>query len=116
MQPEDSMQLPIICLTTKDGTVYGVGHTPSYPKHISKNPIYQEILKNEKSDSDCHVVNGIHEQPDGAMIEILTGMSLTQEELDHGVRAVTMVKIPNHEISSIKAGYVRGMPSTTEEE
>ena len=70
MQPEDSMQLPIICLTTKDGTVYGVGHTPSYPKHISNNPIYQEILKNEKSDSDCHIVNGIHEQPDGAMIEI----------------------------------------------
>lgn len=115
MQPEEQMQLPIICLTTKDGTIYGVGHSPSYPKHIAKSPIFQEILTNENSDSEYHLVNGIHEQPDGAMVEILTAMGLTKEELEQGVRAVSMVKIPNHEISSIKAGYIRGLPRNEDE-
>lgn len=115
MQPEEQMQLPIICLTTKDGTIYGVGHSPTYPKHIAKSPIFQTILSNEKFESEYHLVNGIHEQPDGAMVEILTAMGLTDAELEQGVRAVTMVKIPTHEISSIKAGYIRGLPRTEEE-
>lgn len=115
MQPEESMQLPIICLTTKDGTIYAVGYSPSYPKHLAKNPIYQDLADKEKADSEFHLVNGIHEQPEGAVIEILTAMGLTQEELESGARAVTMVKIPHHEIGCIKAGYIKGLPRPADE-
>lgn len=119
MQTDNTMQLPIICLTTKEGSIYAVGYSPSYPKHLAKNEIYQDLLNAEQSGSEHHAVNAIHEQPDGMMVEILTPLGLSEEELAEGARTVTMVKIPHHEVSSVKAGYIKGFPrseDTSEEE
>ena len=121
---DNALSLPIICLTTVDGGFFGVGMPPSYPDSMGGNGSFMAVANQEglnnissKTQQPKHLlVNAIHEDPHGAVIEILTETGLTKEDLAEGIRSVSMLKIPKHNVAVIKAGYVRGIPRSPEDE
>ena len=116
-EENNDLTLPIICVTTTDGGFFGIGMPPSHGSKLEENPYFSVIANQEGANNLSEdnkpkhlVVNAIHEDPRGLIIEILTETGLTPAEIESGVRSVSMLKIPQHSVAMIKAGYIRGIP------
>jgi len=123
MSDTESLQLPIIAAITEDGCSFVVGTPPMFDGNKYGVTNFNELLKTEgafnfdDSNNPKHlVVNSIHERPAHIMVELLTETGLESEELDNGIRAVSMIMIPMSNISILKAGYIRAIPQPENED
>lgn len=123
MEEEEAFQLPIIAVTTNDGCNFIVGHPPTFPQvNYLQNVAFTDLIKSEgaynmdsEGKPEVYVVNTIHESGSHIIVEVLTEMGLSPEEVEEGVRTLTMLKIPTSNISMLKAGYIRGLPEPPDE-
>ena len=117
MNAEDNLQLPIIAAMTEDGCSFVVGTPPMFEGNKYGVTNFTELLKsegsfnlNEDSNPKHLVVNSIHDRKSHIIVELLTETGLEEDELNAGVRSVSMLMIPLSNISIIKAGYIRAVP------
>jgi len=100
-----AIQMPIVALSAENKALFIVGNRPRYGE--VEDGIWQMTF----SDEGETLVNGIFDNGDHYAVEVLTEMGLNSEEKGAGVRSISIIKIPSHSVTFIKAGYLRGMPS-----
>jgi len=110
MSEQDEMTMPLLAATTIDGAVFIAGQVPDYG-----NCVNADAWKSAFGEEGKTEVNALFDNQDHIIVEILTEMGLSKKELKIGAKMVSVIRIPMNRIHFVKAGYLKGIPSPTEE-
>ena len=109
-QPEQQeMTMPLLAATTTDGGVFIAGQSPNYGSAGESDEWTQAFGAEGETE-----INALFDNGDHVIVEILTEMGLDKKEKKMGAKMVSVIRIPYSRIHFVKAGYLKGMPATSE--